>query len=269
MNRTLLAHVARLLKSILLNPVPGALETPAQFSAVKRSAFSVFSGPGISWWYCNQTFVAKSALASLLKESDPSFRNCDTESVERKIMETLQELCMDKALFDGDDVFFRRKPNLFECRRHALAVDDFAARIVDVIKANLRAIIGRRCTVYPLPRYLGPSFEVLGLGLWAVSSTDEATWSTFAGQGYVLDGWSPLHPVLKTSGERVGAGSGLHYFLVSEELGTQPGAKFAVGSTSRRHRRLSCACSFRTGPRPTGRSRGASWARCPLTTFRI
>lgn len=223
MNRKLLAQVARLLKSILLNPAPGALKPPAQFSAGKR----MFSGPGISWWYSNQTFPTRSALASLIKESEPSFLDCDAESVERKIMETLQELCLDKSLFDGDDVFFRRKLNLFECRRPALALDDFVARIVDVIKLNLGAIIGRRCTVYPLPRYLGPSFEIPGLGLWAVSSTDEATWSAFAGEDYVLDGWSPLNPVLRTSGERVVAGSGFHYFLVSEELGTQPGAKFA------------------------------------------
>jgi hypothetical protein len=227
MNRILLAHVARLLKSILLSPVPGALEPPAQFRAGNRTPFAVFSGPGMSWWYCSQTFLANSTLASFIKESDPSFKDCDIESVERTIMDTLQKVCLDEALFDGDDMFFRHKPNLFECRRLELAVDDFAARIVDAIKVNLRTIIGQRCTLYPLPRYMGPSFRVPGLGLWAVSSTDLATWEVFEKQDYLLDGWSPLNPVMKTSGDRVLVGAGAHYFLISEDVGTQEGAKFA------------------------------------------
>lgn len=227
MNRILLAHVARLLKSILLNALPGAPQPSAQFGAGKRTPFTVLSRPGVSWWYCNQTFLAKSALASFIKESDPSFKDCDIESVERTIMDTLQEICLDKALFNGDDVFFQQKPNLLECRRPELAVNDFAARIVDAIKDNLRTIIGRRCTVYPLPRYMGPSFRVPDLGLWAVSSTDLATWEVFEKQDYLLDGWSPLNPVIKTSGDRVLVGAGAHYFLISEEVGTQEGAKFA------------------------------------------
>lgn len=227
MNRMLLAQLARLLKSILLIEVPGAIHPPAQFGAGKRTPLTVFSRPGMSWWYCDQTFLAKSALASLLKESDLSFKDCDIESVERTIMETLQEICLDEALFDGDDVFFRQKPNLFECHRSELALNDFAARIVDAIKDNLRTIIGRRCTLYPLPRYMGPSFRVPGLGLWAVSRTDLTTWEVFEKQDYLLDGWSPSNPVMKTPGDRALDGAGAHYFLISEEVGTQQGAKFA------------------------------------------
>ncbi len=225
MNRTL-AQVARLTRSILIQPDSSSYLPSAQFIAGKRPPFGFPSGIGICWWYSDDTFEAQEALASLLKEMDGSFKDCDTESVVKTISATLQEICLDRSLFNGDDVFLQRKPNLFECRGQ-ISVIDFASRILDAIKSNLRGIIGRRCTLYPLSRYRGPSFVVPGAGLRAVAKSDESAWSEFAKEGYELNGWSPQSPTLKDSGDRFPSRLDFEYVLVSEEYGTQHGAKFA------------------------------------------
>lgn len=225
MNRTL-AHIARLTRSILIQPGSSSDRPFAQFIAGKHPQFGFPSGIGICWWYGDDTFDAQEALASLLKATDSSFKDCDTESVVKTISTTLQEICLDRRLFNGDDVFLQRKPNLFECRGQ-IPVVEFASHILDAIKSNIRGIIGRRCTLYPLPRYRGPSFVVRGAGLRAVAKTDESAWSEFAKEGYELSDWSPQSPTLKGSGDRFPGRLDFDYVLVSEEYGTQNGAKFA------------------------------------------
>lgn len=225
MNRTL-AQVARLTRSILLQPDTSSDRPSAQFIAGKHPPSGFPSGIGIHWWYGSDTLQAQEALASLLKETESSFKDCDTESVVKTISTTLQEICLDRPLFNGDDVFLRRQPNLFECRGQ-IPVVEFASRILDAIKSNLRGIIGRRCTLYPLPRYRGPSFVVPGAGVRAVAKTDELAWTEFGQEGYELGGWSPQSPTLTHNGGRFPGRSDFEYMLVSEEYGTQSGAKFA------------------------------------------
>ena len=53
------------------------------------------------------------------------------------VMKTLQELCVDSAVFSADSVVVAGHRTLFECR--SLAVPDFAAAIFTSIEANLRA----------------------------------------------------------------------------------------------------------------------------------
>ena len=226
MDRTL-AHVARLMRSILLQPGVDRTRRPsAQFIAGKHSPFHFPSGIGISWWYSDDTFRAQETLAALLVESDRTFKDCDTESIIDTISSTLQQLCLAAPLFNGDDVFLGRKPNLFECKG-AVSVADFASRILAEIKSNLRSIIGRRCTVYPLGRFLGPSFTISEAGLRAISKADASAWKELVDEGYEVDHWSPQIPRLKSSGSGFPHRLDFEYVLVSEDHGTQKGARFA------------------------------------------
>jgi hypothetical protein len=152
--------------------------------AGKHSPFGFPSGISISWWYSEDTFRALETLASLLIETDRTFKDCDSESATEMISTTLQQLCLDAALFNGDDVFQRRKPNLFECRA-SITVVEFAKRILGEIKSNLQNIIGKRCTIYPLSRFRGPSFTIPNAGLRAISEADEMAWAEFVKEGYL------------------------------------------------------------------------------------
>jgi hypothetical protein len=231
-----LGQVVRITRSILIQPYSDNERPSVQFTSGNHHKFNSLIGtsPGICWWYSADTFKAKEALASLLKEMDRDFKDCDTESVVTTISKTFQEICLDREIFNSDAVFLRQKPNLFECRQQ-ISVDKFAERILNAIKSNLRGIIGRRCTLYSLPRYRGRSFMVPGTGLRTIAKTDESAWSEFAKEGYVMGGWSPQSPRLNGSGDCFPARADYEYVLVSEEYGTQQGAKF---SSSIRFRKL-------------------------------
>lgn len=222
----ILSHVARLTRSILLQPLSNGGRPSAQFIAGKHSPFGFPSGIGISWWYSDDTFRALNTLASLLIQTDQTFKDCDPESATDTISATLQQLCLDPALFNGDDVFLQRKPNLFECRG-PITVVEFAERILGEIKSNLQSIIGKRCTLYPLSRFRGPSFIIPGAGLRAISKTDELAWAEFVKEGYEFDEWSPQIPRLKSSASGFPNSLDFEYVLVSEDYGTQKGARFA------------------------------------------
>ncbi|WP_206219272.1 hypothetical protein, partial [Pseudomonas viridiflava] len=103
-------------------------------------------------------------VTSLIIETEQEFKDCDTESVNNIVISTLQKICLDKPLFNGDDVVFRGKPNLFECKGN-ISVNEFAKLISEEIKEELRSIIGKRCTTYPLTRFIGPSLSLPEEGL--------------------------------------------------------------------------------------------------------
>lgn len=220
------AQVARLMRSIRLTPdtenkIPGA-----QFFAGRGKPFSFSGGMGLAWWYSPDTFSAIDAVTALVIETEQEFKDCDTESVNNVVTSTLQRICLDSPLFNGDDVVFRRKANLFECRG-AVSVIDFTKTILDEIKHNLRSVIGKRCTTYPLSRFRGPSFSLPAEGLHLLSCNDDVTWKRFLAEGYIFDGWTPSFPF--TAGDRFSFNGGFefNYILIAEDYGTQNGAKFA------------------------------------------
>lgn len=223
MDRTL-AHVVRLTN--LLRPRDGAARPSAQFNPHAQLGSGAFGGMFLSWWYSDDTFEARDVLASLLIEKEVAFRDCDLDSVREAIIDTLQRVCIDAGLFNGDEVAFGQKDNLFECRR-LTSVADFAANIYEEIKVELNSKIGKRCTVYALPRFFGPSFVVPDLGLRVISKSDEAAWNEFVDCGYRTDGWTPLFPVFAHTQATFPRSMEFSYILVSEEHGTQKGARFS------------------------------------------
>lgn len=220
------AHVARLMRSILLRPGAEDKMPAAQFFAGRGKPFTFSGGIGLTWWYSPDTFNALDTVTALIIETEQEFRDCDTESVNNIVTSTLQKVCLDSPLFNGDDVAFGRKPNLFECRG-AVSVTEFTKTILEEIKQNLRSVIGKRCTIYPLPRFKGPSLSLPEEGLHLISSSDDVAWNNFSARGYIFDSWTPSSPFTANSNFSFNGGYGFNYVLIGEDYGTQKGAKFA------------------------------------------
>ncbi|MNI04597.1 hypothetical protein D3C73_575230 [compost metagenome] len=222
----LLAQIARLTSSITLKPDQVGKLPAYQFIAGRGAPFSIFSGPGLAWWKTKDSTRAMEALIGMLISSSPEFIDCDTESVNKIIHETLQQICLDSPLFNGDDVVFATKENLFECKG-AVTVQEFCEIILAEIKKNLRNIIGERCTIHPLPRFKGPSLSLPSERLHLIACDDPTAWDMILEKQYNLDGWSPNSPFTKSSGFGFNSIENYNYILFAEEHGTQKGAKFS------------------------------------------
>lgn len=220
------AQVARLMRSILLRPGTADEMPAAQFFAGRGKPFTFSGGIGLNWWYSPDTFNAIDTVAALIIESEQEFKDCDTESTNNVVTSTLQKICLDSPLFNGDEVAFGSKPNLFECRG-AVSVTDFIKTILEEIKHNLRSIIGKRCTIYPLTRFKGPSLSLPQEGLHLISCSDDTAWNAFSARGYILDSWTPSSPFTANNNFSFGGSYEFNYILIGEDHGTQEGAKFA------------------------------------------
>lgn len=222
----LLSQIARLTKSILLKPTSPEQRPSAKFIAGKHSPFGFPSGIGLTWWYSEDTFDAIDAVALLLTEKSAEFRNCDLESVSELVTKTLQEVCADKTIFDVDAVFFPRKQTLFEC--YARSVSLSAESILEALETNLRALIGKRCTLYVMPRFQVSSFLLENDTLHVIAKQDRAAWQRLVDKDYEFGGWTPENPTLGTRGTPTFAPpTSFECVLVAEECGTQKGARFS------------------------------------------
>lgn len=220
------AQVARLTRSIGLKPGNDAKTPSAQFFAGRGTLFSLSRGIGLSWWYSPDTLNAIDTVTALIIETEQDFKDCDTDTVNNIITSTLHEICLDSPLFNCDDVAFGRKANLFECKGE-VTVTEFTKVILEEIKLKLRDSIGRRCTIYPLSRFKGPSISLPEEGLHLISCSDDMAWKNFSTKGYNFDGWSPKNPVTANSRFSFNSGVEFNYILLAEEYGTQKGTKFS------------------------------------------
>ena len=255
------AQVARLMRSILLKPGCENNIPAAQFFAGRRQPFSFSGGIGLTWWYSPDTFNAIDSLTLLIIETEHDFKDCDTETVSSTVTSTLQKICLDSPLFNCDDVVFSRKPNLFECRG-LVSVVDFTKSILDEIKCDLKNIIGKRCTIYPLPRFNGPSLCLIEEGVRLISCSDDVAWQSFSTNGYIFDGWTPKSPVTDNSRFSFNGGYEFRYILLTEEYGTQAGAKFSSTLKIRMFITVLFACASETSKYRYHKSIAQPFTRC-------
>lgn len=220
------AQVARLMRSISLRPGDVGIRPSAQFFAGRGKPFSFSGGVGLNWWYSPDTFNAIDAVTALIIETEREFKDCDPESVNSVVASTLQKVCLDSPLFNCDDVVFGIKPNLFECKG-AVTVIEFTRVILEEIKSNLRAVIGKRCTIYPLTRFKGPSFSLPQEGLHLISCSDDVAWKNLSNDGYEFDGWNPRSSTMDSNNFGFNPSIEFNYVLLAEEYGTKQGAKFS------------------------------------------
>lgn len=223
------SQIVRLTKSLLLNPGTASKRPSAQFFAGKHSAYGSPSGIGVSWWYSDDTFQALDAVVALTLKNSPDFRDCDPDTVSEVVIKTLQEVCVDQAIFDVDAVVFprgQRHQTLFDCR--VAPVPQYAAAILKAIETNLRALICRRCTIYAVPRFQVTSFSLAEDSIHVIAKRDRDAWQTLIEEGYQFDGWTPEHTRVGTREDRIFAPPGdFECVLVAEEHGTQEGSRFS------------------------------------------
>lgn len=222
----LLSQIIRLTKSILLRSTGQEIRPSAQFIAGRHQPFGFPRGIGLSWWYSKDTFNAIEAVARLIIDSWTEFKDCDSESVESIIPNTLQEICIDSTLFDGDAVCFALRDTLFECRR--TSVPALAEKIQEEIISKLRASISRLCTVHVIPSFQVDSFVIESESIRLIDKSDNVAWQALVDKGYEFSGWTPLRPQVSPDGDRTFAPRpDFECLFVAEERGTQKGSKFS------------------------------------------
>ncbi len=223
--KPLASQIVRLTKSILLQPKDASRRPSAQFIAGKHPPFGFPTGIGLSWWYSDDTFPAIDAVTTLIIESSPSFRDCDPETVADVLTTTLQEVCADKSIFDVDAIFFGRRETLFECSR--IPVPQYAETIQAAIHSNLSSRIGRRCTIYTIPRFRAPSFNIPQDSIRFVGKGDSDAWDALIQAGFDFDGWMPTRPQVGTRDDRTFAPPpDFASVIVAEDYGTPKGTRF-------------------------------------------
>src|SRR5690606_2644502 len=117
---------------------------------------------------------------------------CDPQTVAEVVQRTLQEICIDRTVFSVDELIFARSSTLFECI--SAPVTQSVAAILAAMQDNLRALIGRCCTVYAVPRMRPESFHLRDADIHVIARGDPTAWQHLVDEGFLFDGWTPEDP---------------------------------------------------------------------------
>jgi hypothetical protein len=220
------SQIVRLTKSILLRTANPSTQPSAQFKAGEKSPFRFSGGLYVTWWYSDDTFKALDAVTALATESSNDFRDCDPDSISEAVMQTLQEICIDRTIFDSDAVCFHQHQTLFECR--TAPIPEFATAIVKALDVKLRALIGKQCTIYAVPKFQGESFRIVEDSIHIIAKRDHSAWQALIDKGYQFNGWTPTQPYMRSQQRDLAFAppATFDYLLVAEEHGTPKGSKF-------------------------------------------
>jgi hypothetical protein len=228
MKSPLLSQIVYLTKCILLKPDDESKRPAAQFFSGRQGPGVLSGGMGLEWWYAEGAFRAIETVARLIIESEPEFKDCDVESTCGVVTDTLKEKCVDRSLFKVDELFFGQQRALYD--RRAADVPLFASAIASAIAHNLRAAIGRTCTIYAVPRLQSLSFELEEEPIRLIAKDDDTAWDKLIAGGYVFDGWTPWRPMLdaaRTRSSLFAPPPGFSCVLVAEQAGTESGTRVA------------------------------------------
>jgi hypothetical protein len=221
----LLVQVVRLAKSILLQPVGSPKTMFAKFFAGKHDPFIFPGGTCLTWWYSADRIHALDTVVALVIKDFPNFRDCDPETVSEVVTKTLQEVCVNPAIFNVDAVFLARSQTLFDCC--SVPVPTFSQAIIDAIEANLRVLICRLCTLYAVPRFMVKSFLLDEDSIHIIAKADGTAWQRLVDRKYEFQGWSPERPVFGAREDKLFSPQfNFECVFVAEEYGTQKGTCF-------------------------------------------
>jgi len=165
-------------------------------------------------------------VTALLIQHSPDFCDCDLQTVSDVVMRTLHEICVDPAVFNTDEVVFARHPTLFDCI--SVPVPQCAASILAEMEKNLRAAIGRCCTVYAVPRLFSTSFRLRDVGIHVIAKQDTDAWQGLVDEGFMFNGWRPEDPRPGLRKDRTFSPNGnFESVLVADSHGTKKGTRFS------------------------------------------
>lgn len=218
------SQIVHLLKSIHLQNDGAEVKYFAKFLAGERLG-NPFLGVGLTWWYTKDTFRLRDIISVMLIKDQKQFKDCDPESVSEVIMSTLQEIAVNRILFDVDAILFAKQPTLFGCC--IIGTIDFVRTFLERLQENLISLIGRRCTVHVLPRFKVESFCLPENSLRIISKGDHRSWKMLAEEGYLIDFQSDVSSMLQGLNNQVfSMPEDFDCALVSENSGTQKGSRF-------------------------------------------
>ncbi len=241
LQKKMLGQIVALTKNIRLIKPTHRASYIAQFSVGKQSAWQLLGSFGIEWWHTNESFRAREAIADLLICSASEFSDCDSESVEEAIDDTLHEICVDKRMFEGDEVCFAKKPTLFDCRT-GTDVASFARGVHEAIVETVRLRLTRWCVAHPIPRICGETFDISSWSVGAIDKDDKAAWEKLHEKGYATQHWSLPTGNFLPDGRTYFSALHYRYVLVAEAVGTQKGAKFSAEQRFKTLAAVMCAC---------------------------
>lgn len=165
-------------------------------------------------------------MSTLLIQHSPDFYDCDLQTVSDVIMRTLHETCVDPAAFNADEVIFAQHPTLFDCI--SVPIPQCTASILAEMEKNLRAEIGRCCTVYAVPRLLSESFCLQDARIHVIAKQDVDAWQHLVDDGFMFDGWKPVDPRVGLRKDRTFSPNGdFESVLVADSHGTKKGTRFS------------------------------------------
>lgn len=226
------SQVIRLLRNIMLSPQKQGGRASVMFLARVESVHGLTAEVSMSWWFNSHSRSAQAALASLLIKSSPDLSDCDQKTASEVVLITLQEICIDRGVFYVEDVIFARGLTLFDCMVHD--VENGAALILSAILLRLRARIGRCCTVFAIPRFVLPSFNVPDQGIHLIAKGDRAGWHRLVEDGYMVDDWWPSqHGSYILADSVFSLPEKYESLIVVEGAGTRRGTRFSSIMKSR------------------------------------
>lgn len=231
--KKLIGQVIALTKNILLNEPEDRKFSMEQFSAGKTDPFS-FGGFGIYWWYTEAAYKFVENISFMITTEYPLFSDCDHKSIQNTVRTTLREVCVDKHIFNSDDVCFGRKNTLFECRSVS-NTEYFAKYILDKVVNNIKSSITDWCVIYTAPRLSGSTFVIESEKIHVIHKSDKNYWSRLSEIGYETYVINP-----ETGNDKDGLATpfsrlSYEYLFVTESRGTVNGSRF---SSSLKFRKL-------------------------------
>ncbi len=220
------SQVIALTKNILFYPPQGENYGMAQFFAGKRDPFQFTGGMGISWWYRRYTFKILENVSFIIKKDIPEFSECDHKTIQDIVSQTLQEICVDSRVFNGDDVCFGRKQDLFSCMQGA-NVKEYSKVIIEEIFLRIRIEMKKWCVIYTAPRIAGKTFFIESEKLHIVNKNDHEYWQLLLSKGYAMNDWNQITGKFIHGSLCAFQKYEYEYLFISETEGTCIGSKFA------------------------------------------
>ena len=223
--KKLIGQVIALTKNILLNEPEDKKLRVELFYAGRTDPFDS-SGFGIEWWYTRIAYKLVESISFMIVNEYPLFSDCDHKSIQTTVRSTLHEVCVDKNIFNSDDVCFGRKRTLFECRSVS-DIEYFGQYILEKIISNIKSSIIDWCVLYTAPRISGDTFFIESEKIHIIHKSDINYWRHLSDIGYLTDEINPETGDSRNGRKTRLSGLSYNYLFVVETKGTVVGSRFS------------------------------------------
>jgi hypothetical protein len=224
--QTLLGQIIKLARSISIQkPVDEKgfkLEFTAKIPGLELPGF----GLTLTLWKTERSFKAIKNIARMIRSCHRETVDCDNETIEGLILDTIQDLVLNESIFKRECIFSSSQKCLADCRTDQ-NINEFSNKIHDQLMIGVHASISQWCTVLGVPRVMCESFDIPQAGITLISRMDESKWEETVSSRFNTNNWSHVLGYTPDSGEPQLIGCEYKSLLVHQTNGTQEGTKFA------------------------------------------